>query len=174
MREVLSRRFKRAEEMPLPDLIVLDGGAGQLGTTVKALRELGVVDLDIVGLAKARPGQRGEKGHERVYLPGRKEPVVLPEDEPETLLLARIRDEAHRFAIRYHRKVRSQLAVSSLLDRIEGVGTAWRTRLLRRFGSVKGVREASLEELMLVPGLPRSTAKRIHEFLRAGEGEATG
>jgi excinuclease ABC subunit C len=171
MGEVLARRFKRAEEMPLPDLIVLDGGAGQLGKALDALREIGVVEVAIVGLAKARSGAEGRKARERVYLPGRKEPVVLEPDAPETLLVARIRDEAHRFAIRYHRKVRSQLAVSSMLDRIEGVGKAWRSLLLRRFGSVRGVREASIEDLMLVPGLPRETARRIHAFLRAEPSE---
>ena len=87
--------------------------------------------------------------------------------------MARIRDEAHRFAIRYHRKVRGKLAMSSMLDRVEGVGQTWRNRLLGRFGSVAGIRKASLEELMVVPGLPRETAKRIHEFLKADPGDLT-
>ncbi len=125
------------------------------------------MEVSLAGLAKARAGREGDKERERLFVPGRKEPIVLEPDAPETLLVARIRDEAHRFAIRYHRKVRSQLAVSSLLDRVEGVGEVWRNRLLRKFGSVRGIREASLEELMLVPGLSRETARRIHEFLRA-------
>ncbi|MHC4471725.1 MAG: excinuclease ABC subunit UvrC [Planctomycetota bacterium] len=173
--EVLSRRFGKIDEAPVPDLVIVDGGAGQLGSALEALKDRGVVDVPVVGLAKARAGEPGQRARERVYLAGRKTPVVLPPDAPETLLIARIRDEAHRFAIRYHRKVRSQLAVSSLLDRVEGVGKVWRSRLLQRFGSVTGVREATLEELMLVPGLPRSTARKIHEFLRveSGSGSAT-
>ena len=173
MREVFIRRFRRADELAVPDLVIVDGGAGQLGSAMTSLRDVGVVDVTVVGLAKARAGEEVRRARERLYLAGRKAPILLPPDAPdapETLLVARIRDEAHRFAIRYHRKVRSQLAVSSLLDRVEGVGSVWRNRLLQRFGSVKGVAEASLEELVLVPGLPRSTAKKIHDFLRAEEG----
>jgi excinuclease ABC subunit C len=170
MREVLTRRFLKAEEMPLPDLLVVDGGAGQLSSARKALEDVGVVDVQLAGLAKARSGRSGKQAFERVYLTGRADPVVLDPDAPETLLLARIRDEAHRFAIRYHRKVRSKLAVSSMLDRVEGVGETWRNRLLARFGSVAGIRKATLEELTLVPGLPRATARRIHEFLKAETG----
>jgi len=170
MREVLTRRFRRAEEMPPPDLLIVDGGKGQLTSALEALDALQVVDLPVVGLAKARPGLVAEKAMERVFLPGRSDPVVLEPDAPESLLIARIRDEAHRFAIRYHRKVRSQLALSSILDRIDGVGEVWRKRLLRKFGSVEGIRRASLDELLLVPGLPRETANRIHEFLRAEGG----
>jgi len=170
MREVLARRFRRAGEMPLPDLLIVDGGKGQLTSALDALDALAVVDLPVVGLAKARSGRPGVAANERVFLPGRGDPVVLAPDAPETLLVARIRDEAHRFAIRYHRKVRAQLAMSSVLDRIDGVGEVWRRRLLRKFGSVEGIRRASLDELLLVPGLPRETARRIHEFLRAEEG----
>jgi excinuclease ABC subunit C len=167
MREVLARRFARAGEMPLPDLLVVDGGPGQLAKAQEALREAGAVDLSIAGLAKARRGEGGRKEYERVYLPGREEPILLPPGEPETLLVARIRDEAHRFAISYHRKVRGKLGLESLLDRVEGVGKTWRNRLLTRFGSVEGIRKAPLEDLLTVPGLPRETARRIHEFLRA-------
>jgi len=173
MREVLTRRFLRAEEMPLPDLMVVDGGPGQLSSALAALEEIGVVDVPLAGLAKARSGKSGNQAFERVHLPGRAEPIVFEPDAPETLLIARIRDEAHRFAIRYHRKVRSKLAMSSMLDRVEGVGETWRNRLLGRFGSVAGIRKASLEELMVVPGLPRETARRIHEFLKADPGDLT-
>ncbi|MCU0725930.1 MAG: helix-hairpin-helix domain-containing protein, partial [Planctomycetes bacterium] len=138
-----------------------------LAKAQEALREAGAVDLSIAGLAKARRGEGGRKEYERVYLPGREEPILLPPGEPETLLVARIRDEAHRFAISYHRKVRGKLGLESLLDRVEGVGKTWRNRLLTRFGSVDGIREAPLEDLLTVPGLPRETARRIHEFLRA-------
>jgi excinuclease ABC subunit C len=90
---------------------------------------------------------------------------VPPVDGPETLLLARVRDEAHRFAIRYHRKLRSKAAVESALDRIEGVGDKWRRELLRTFGSVQGVREATVDDLMAVPGIGRKRALRIKEHL---------
>jgi excinuclease ABC subunit C len=171
MREVLTRRFLRAEEMPLPDLVVVDGGPGQLSSALKVLADIGVVDVQMAGLAKARSGKSGKQAFERVHLPGRADPVVLEPDAPETLLIARIRDDAHRFAISYHRKIRSKLAVSSMLDRVEGVGETWRNRLLSRFGSVAGIRKASLDELMLVPGLPRETARRIHDFLKADPGD---
>jgi excinuclease ABC subunit C len=167
MREVLARRFARAGEMPLPDLLIVDGGPGQLGKALEALREAGAVDLSVAGLAKARRGEGGKREFERIWLPGREEPVLLPPGEPETLLVARVRDEAHRFAISYHRKVRGKLGLESLLDRVEGVGKAWRNRLLTRFGSVEAIREAPLDDLLTVPGLPRGTARRIHEFLRA-------
>jgi excinuclease ABC subunit C len=171
MREVLVRRFLRAEEMPLPDLLIVDGGAGQLASALAALQEAGVVDVPLAGLAKARSGRTGKQAVERVYLPGRREPVLLEPDSPESLLIERIRDEAHRFAITFHRKVRSKLAISSMLDGVEGVGETWRNRLLARFGSVTGIRMATLDELLLVPGLPRETARRIHDFLKAGPGE---
>ena len=173
MKEVLLRRFRRADEMPLPDLVIVDGGAGQLSKALEALMSAGVVDVPLAGLAKARSGREGDKTRERIFLPGRAGPIVLPPDAPETLLVARIRDEAHRFAIRYHRKVRSQLAIASVIDRVEGVGEVWRRRLLERFGSVRGIREATLEELLLVPGIPRETARRIHEFLKSDSGDLT-
>jgi len=122
-----------------------------------------------VSLAKARAGRDGAARFERVFRPGESDPVVPPPDSPETLLLARIRDEAHRFAIQYHRKLRSKMAVDSALDTIEGVGDKWRARLLVRFGSVRGVREATVEELMSVPGLGRKRALRIQEHLREAE-----
>ncbi len=171
MREVLGRRFQRSEEMPLPDLLLVDGGPGQVSAALEGLREAGAVDVSLAGLAKARAGAGGRREHERLWLPGRDEPVVLAPGAPETLLVARVRDEAHRFAVAYHRKVRAQNAMSSVLDRIEGVGKVWRRRLLERFGSVEAIREAPLEDLLTVPGLPRETARKIHDFLEAGAGD---
>jgi excinuclease ABC subunit C len=168
MNETLRRRYREgAENMPeRPDLVVIDGGKGQLSAACEALAEIGWKDAPIVSLAKARADRTGAARFERVFRPGESDPVVPPPDAPETLLLARLRDEAHRFAIQYHRKLRSKMAVDSALDTIEGVGDRWRRELLRRFGSVRGVREATLEELLAVPGLGRSRALRILEHLR--------
>jgi len=147
LREVLQRRFAREETTP--DLVIIDGGAGQLGEARKAIPE----GIAVVGLAKARPGRGGPKAFERVFLPGRRTPVPLPPDAPETYLIARIRDEAHRFAITYHRRLRSKRTVRSVLDDIAGLGPKRRTALLRAFGSAAGVRAAEREELAAA-GMP--------------------
>ncbi len=172
MNEVLRRRYRPGNEaMPeRPDLVVIDGGKGQLNAAREALAEVGWPDAPVVSLAKARVGREGAGRFERVFRPGEGDPIVPPPDAPETLLLARLRDEAHRFAIQYHRKLRSKAAVDSALDTIEGVGDKWRRELLLRFGSVRGVREASVEELMTVPGLGRKRALRIQEHLRDADG----
>lgn len=168
MNEILRRRYREGSETPdRPDLIVVDGGKGQLSSALAALAEVGWDDPPLVALAKARTRRSGLQRFERVFRPGRGEPVVLPDGSPEMLLLARLRDETHRFAIRYHRKLRSKAATESALDSIEGVGEAWRRRLLRRFGSVEGIRDASLDELMEVPGIGRKRALRIREHLAA-------
>jgi len=172
MNEVLRRRYREGVEgmPPRPDLVVIDGGKGQLHAALDALKEIGGPDLTVISLAKARAGRDGVARFERVFRPGEGDPIVPPPDAPETLLLARLRDEAHRFAIQYHRKLRSKMAVDSALDVIEGVGDKWRRELLLRFGSVQGIRDASLEDLMTVKGLGRKRALRIQEHLRASNG----
>lgn len=168
MNEILRRRYRDGSETDqAPSLIVVDGGKGQLSSAVAALESVGWDGPPLVALAKARSRRGGLMRFERVFRPGRPEPVVLPDGSPEMLLLARIRDEAHRFAIRYHRKLRSKAATESALDAIEGVGEAWRRRLLQRFGSVQGIREASLDELTSVPGIGRKRALKIREHLEA-------
>ncbi len=154
LREVLQRRFATAEVAP--DLIVVDGGAGQLSGALERIPD----GVAVVGLAKARTLRGGKRLLERVYLPGRREPLELPPDAPETYLLARIRDEAHRFAITYHRKLRSRRAIRSQLDGIPGLGPKRRTALLRMFGSAGGVRAAGAEELRKVP-LPEPVVQAI-------------
>jgi excinuclease ABC subunit C len=168
MNETLRRRYREGVPgMPeRPELIVIDGGKGQLNAARDALAEIGWPDAPVVSLAKARAGRDGAAKFERVFRPKESDPIVPPPDSPETLLLARLRDEAHRFAIQYHRKLRSKAAVDSALDVIEGVGDKWRRELLLRFGSVKGVRDATIDELMAVPGLGRRRALRIQEHLR--------
>ena len=157
MREVLQRRFKK--EDGAPDLVVIDGGPEQLNAVLESLPE----GVAAVGLAKARSNKQGEQRFERIFKPGRRTPVILPPDAPETYLLTRIRDEAHRFAITYHRRLRSKRALKSALDEIAGLGPKRRTLLLREFGSTQGVKEASEEEL-LAAGLPRNVVRNILEW----------
>lgn len=172
MYEVLARRARRAREGgdPLPDLIVIDGGRGQLQKAIEALTDLRMQDeVEIASLAKSRvkgvdAEDTPERSPERVFLPGRKEPVVLPQTSDENLLLERIRDEAHRFAITYHRELRSRATLRSRLDDIPGVGETRRTALLRQFGSVKKVAAASLTALEATPGLGRTSAARVFAF----------
>jgi excinuclease ABC subunit C len=153
----------------LPDLLVVDGGRGQLGVAQRAVEDLGLSgDLALTGLAKSRLkglGDAARRTGERLFRVGRAEPVPLPETAPETHLVAYMRDEAHRFAITYHRSVRGKL--TSALDRIEGVGPGRRRKLLRAFGSLSAVKDASLEQLEAVPGLPKTVAKRVFEGLRS-------
>jgi len=160
--EVLRRRFKRArtgeegneEELRwlLPDLVVIDGGKGQLSAAKAVLDELGYQDLAVVGLAKER---------EEIFLPGREEPVLLPTISSALYLMQRLRDEAHRFAITYHRSLRAKAATRSVFDDLPGVGPKRRAALLRVFGSAKRVREAPVEQVAAVPGIGPALAARI-------------
>lgn len=175
MREVLSRRF--AGDDPLPDLIVVDGGIGQLNILTAVLRELEVTGVSAAGLAKSRVERDAQsaqivRSDERVFLPGRKNPVVLRQNSPPLLLLARIRDEAHRFAITHHRKLRSRGTVGSALDEISGVGEKRRRELLKHFGSLRRIKEATVAELASLPGISPTLAERILRSLNPGEAPA--
>ena len=152
MAEVVGRRYTRLlkEGKPLPDLVLIDGGKGQLSSAVAVLDRLGVGHVQVAAIAKRE---------EEVFLDGRKESVRIPHDSPILHLIQRIRDEAHRFAVTYHRKVRSKRTLTSELQEIEGVGPRRARLLLRRFGSVQGVREAPLEALAKEVG--RDLADRI-------------
>jgi len=173
MYEVLQRRFTRAkQEGSYPDLLVVDGGKGQLNVALEVLRELAITEVDAVGLAKDRVDrapQSTELAHseERVFLPGRKNPVVLKRNSTALFLLQRVRDEAHRFAITYHRQLRSKERLRSAIDAIPGIGGTRRTRLLRHFGSVQRIRDASIDELAAVPGISAALAGQIKSALRA-------
>lgn len=170
MEEVLRRRLGRGlREGDLPDLLVIDGGAAQLRRVMGVLRELQIDEVDAVGLAKARsPGRAGSTlaAHERVYLPDREAPVVLDPAAPETRLLQRIRDEAHRFAVTRSRRQRTTEGLRSALELVPGIGRRRAQALLHRFGSVKAVRNADPEDLAAVPGIPRSLALDLHQHLR--------
>ncbi|HTY76456.1 MAG TPA: excinuclease ABC subunit UvrC [Candidatus Bathyarchaeia archaeon] len=169
MHEAVTRRYGKALETDgaLPDLILLDGGRGQLGAGLKALEGLGLDYVPMASLAKRA---------EEVYTPDRLEPLVLDLTSPALQALQRIRDEAHRFAITYHKKLRSRRTISSVLDQIPGVGPALRTSLLKTLGSAKAVREASVGQLAAVPKVSPRLAERIHDFFHpvAPEGEPSG
>ena len=171
MGEVIRRRFSRvvadrnAESRKdtknrrfayPPNLVVIDGGKGQLNRAVEVLDELGIDDITVVSLAKRM---------EEVFLPDRADPIVIPRTSEALFLLQQVRDEAHRFAVTYHRLRRTKRMTQSALDGIPGLGEARRRALLKKFGSVKKVREASLEEIASVKGLPQAVAQRVYESL---------
>jgi excinuclease ABC subunit C len=171
MGEVIRRRFARflqekAEDPPTngkarrfaypPNLVVIDGGKGQLNRAVEVMGELGVHGVKVVSLAKRM---------EEVFLPGRAEPIVIPRGAESLYLLQQIRDEAHRFALTYHQLKRGKRMTRSALDGIPGLGPGRRKQLLKHFGSVKQVRQASLEDLYAVPSLPKKVAEAVHEAL---------
>lgn len=158
MKEVVMRRYGREENLTQPDLILIDGGLGQLAAALEGLKEAGRQGLPILGLAKAR----GDKD-ERVFLAGRKNPIVLKPQSPSTHLLQRIRDEAHRFAITFHRKLRGKSLVSSRLDQVIGIGEIRRNRLLEKFGSLDNLASAS-DETLLEAGL---NAKIVSDLRKA-------
>ena len=157
--EVVMRRYGAMEDLARPDLVLIDGGLGQLASAMAALKEVGLPHLAIIGLAKAK----GEKD-ERVFLPGRKNPIILRENSPGTHLLQRIRDEAHRFAITFHRKLRSKTLISSQLDQIIGIGSITRTKLLKRFGSLANLTQAS-EEALREAGLSETIVQQLRREL---------
>ena len=168
MREVVTRRYQRvlAEKNPMPDLVVLDGGPGQLQAALQALAALGVPPLAVLALAKKQ---------EEIYLPWREEPVRLSRQDLGLRLLQSVRDEAHRFAIAYHRILRRRRILASQLQDIEGVGDKRYELLLRAFGSVRRLRSASPEEIATaVPGLGRELATRVHSYLTRNASVAGG
>jgi excinuclease ABC subunit C len=172
MYEVLTRRFRRAldddERWTSPDLLVIDGGKGQLSSAIAAIEDLGIpVDFDVIGLAKERDDDKPE----RVYRRNAKEALRLRPNSAELHLLAQVRDEAHRFANTYHRQRRRKTSLRSLLDDISGIGPKRRQQLLRRFGSVKAIRGATVDDLLAVSGMSRAAAEAVYEFFRTRDGD---
>jgi excinuclease ABC subunit C len=151
MNEVVTRRYRKLLEQggPFPDLILIDGGKGQLSAAYEALRQLGLANLIAVGIAKKE---------ELIYTRDREEPIAFPKDDPALRLVQQIRDEAHRFAVTFHRKARKMRDLRSELDSVPGVGPRRRRALLVAFGSLSGVRRASREELMAVVGAKTADA----------------
>ena len=151
MREVVQRRYRKVMEQggPFPDLMLIDGGKGQLSAAYEALEAIGLGNLIAVGIAKKE---------EVLFTRDRPEPLVLAESDPALLLIQRIRDEAHRFAVTFHRKARSMRDLRSELDQVPGIGPRRRRALLTAFGSLAGVRRATREELDAVVGAKAATA----------------
>jgi len=181
MREVLSRRCRhlaegtgKEGERTAPDLIVVDGGRGQLSAALGALAGLGLEGPEVVALAKERSRGGRAVALERVFVPHRRTPVELPEHSYGYRLVTRIRDEAHRFAVAYHRKLRRKAAMTSPLTGIPGVGPALAARLLERFGSMEAVKRAAPNELVEVRGVSERLAKTIREYLNPAEHLAKG
>lgn len=159
IKEIVRRRYERAmkENRPLPDLILIDGGKGHLGACVEELQKLGISRIPAAGIAKE---------FEHIYVEGRKDPIILPKESKALHLLKRVRDEAHRFAISYHKSLRSKGMGSSELDAIEGVGEKRKKALINHFGSVDRIKEAKEEDLLKVEGIDERTAKSIIAYFK--------
>ncbi|MBO8129375.1 MAG: excinuclease ABC subunit UvrC [Peptococcaceae bacterium] len=172
MREMITRRFEKAKQekqlvdsgqmslrdakfVRLPDLVLIDGGKGQLGAAFDVMHRLGYGDIPVFGLAKEE---------ELLFQPGRTKPLVLPRDSQALYLLQQVRDEAHRFAVTYHRKERTKVGLRSLLEEIEGIGPARRRALLKHFPSLKDIEKAGIDDLAAVKGMNRKAAKAVYDF----------
>jgi len=164
MYEVIRRRLAQGiKDQDLPDLIVVDGGKGQLQIAGRAMAEMGIGNIDAIGLAKSR-FQDSKRTPEKIFLAGHKDPLILIKDHAILHLLQRIRDESHRFAIAYHRKLRQKKQTESVLDKISGIGPIKKKSLLQHFGSLKKIKSASCEELASVFSVSRTDAKNIFDF----------
>lgn len=166
MREALERRYRRAkEEDDLPNLLIVDGGKGHLNLALKVLKDLDIASVDVIGLAKEEG--RHDKGMtvEQVFIPNIKDPIFLKKTSPVLFLLQQIRDEAHRTAITFHRKLRTKKNIRSAVDDIFGIGPVKRKVLLNHFGSLKKLLEASDEDIGSIPGISKSNVKSIREFI---------
>ncbi|MBT3514058.1 MAG: excinuclease ABC subunit UvrC [Nitrospina sp.] len=162
LREVISRRYRRLlkEEKLLPNLVLIDGGLGHLSSAEKIIRELGLLEkIELACIAKGKFRNRIET--DEILLPGRKQPIYFSENAPSRFLLQRIRDESHRFAISYHRKLRDKSSLASPLESISGIGKKRRLLLLKNFGGLDAIRKASMIQLQTVPGITENLAKKI-------------
>ena len=186
--EMLRRRFKRMEALPddltpletvegdeallidsfqsMPSLIIIDGGRGHLNADLAVLNELGV-QVPIIGVAKENHGAIGE--YEQIFTPNAPDPIILPRASQGLYMIQRIRDEAHRFAITYHRQVRSTKTFVSLLDEVPGIGPKRKKALMRHFGSVRAIAAASVDDLAAIDGMTRDAAERVKEYIGAKE-----
>ncbi len=182
IREVVRRRLTRGErDQDLPDLLIIDGGRGQLSAALDAFKGFPGIDIDLVSLAKSKTEKDRRKiisadaptrTFERVFFPGEPLPLPLATGTPEYRLLTQIRDEAHRFAITHHRKRRGKIANASALEEIPGIGPALRTKLLQAFGGLEGLARASLDELKAIKGLRETSAVALYSQFRSAEAEA--
>ena len=157
MAEIMERRYGNEKDWPMPDLIIIDGGKGQLNAALPVIRAMGVTDVPVISLAKRI---------EEVFVEGESESIILEHHTPELQLLQQIRDEAHRFAITYHRRLRGKRNLESVLDHIEGIGPKRRKALYKHFGNLDAMRVAELEELETVEGMNKKAALAVYEFFR--------
>ena len=157
MAEIMERRYGNEKDWPMPDLIIIDGGKGQLNAALPVICAMGVTDVPVISLAKRI---------EEVFVEGESESVILEHHTPELQLLQQIRDEAHRFAITYHRRLRGKRNLESVLDHIEGIGPKRRKALYKHFGNLDAMRVAELEELESVEGMNKKAALAVYEFFR--------
>ena len=155
MEELLTRRLKMVDRDPEPDLIVIDGGKGQLGMACGVLDKLNLTHIPIIGLAKE---------FEEIYTPNSKRPIIIPKNNKALHLLQQVRDESHRFAITYHRKLRSKNIQASSLDDIAGVGKKRKVALLKEFGTLDNIKNASIEDLAKIKGMNQKTAENVYNF----------
>ncbi|MBQ6512598.1 excinuclease ABC subunit UvrC [Methanobrevibacter sp.] len=155
MEELLTRRLKMIDSDPEPDLIVIDGGKGQLGMACGVLEELNLTHIPIIGLAKE---------FEEIYLPNSKRPIIIPKNNKALHLLQQVRDESHRFAITYHRKLRSKDIQASSLDNIPGIGKKRKINLLKEFGTIDNVKKASVSDLAKIKGMNQKTAENVYNY----------
>lgn len=167
MEQAVTRHFKRLlkGESPMPDLLLIDGGKGQLGVVSAALESLGISDQTMLGVAK---GIERKAGREQLFLPGRKHPLILPPESPGLHLIQQIRDEAHRFAVAGHRGRRQKARSGSALDQIEGLGPMRRKSLLRAFGGARQVARAGVRDLTRIDGINTDLAQRIYDHFHEG------
>jgi excinuclease ABC subunit C len=171
MAEALRRRYARVKkgEVPMPDVLFVDGGKGQLSEALTVLDELELDWLHVVAIAK---GRARKPGSEQLFLAGRSTPTILASDSPALLLIQQIRDEAHRFAITGHRQRRAKSRKTSRLEEIPGLGPKRRRELLRQFGGLQGVHGAGIDDLVKVHGISRSLAQRIYDNLHVDRNES--
>ena len=162
MAEIMERRYGNETDWPMPDLIVIDGGKGQLNAALPLIRQVGVVDVPVISLAKRI---------EEVFVEGQSDSIILSHHTPELQLLQQIRDEAHRFAITYHRKLRGKRNLESIVDHIEGIGPKRRQALWKEFGTLEKMKEASVEELEQVESMNRKSAQTLYNFFRMSKAE---
>jgi excinuclease ABC subunit C len=175
MYEVLSRYLAKAKEREkLPDLIMVDGGKGQLNVLERAFADTGVTEVDAAALAKGRLNEiTGQMEEDKVFLPHRKNQVVFQKQSQTLFLLQRIRDEAHRFAITYHKALKKKKDFTSALETVPGLGKKTTREVLKHFGSLAAARSATLEQLLEVPGMTRPRAEAVHDFFNKNQGQDT-
>lgn len=155
MEELLTRRLKRVDSDPEPDLMVIDGGKGQLGMVCGVLEKLNLTHIPVIGLAKE---------FEEIYTPNSKRPIIIPKNSKALHLLQQVRDESHRFAITYHRKLRSKNIQASSLDNIAGIGKKRKINLLKEFGTIENIKKASVDDLAKIEGMNKKTAENVYNY----------